>query len=345
MTAARSAASDPTRRSDPRGTLGQRLRGRLVSTASAAACRLPEGPLVTIAEIAGELWYRVDGARAARGRRNLRRVCAWLAAEGVGPERARRAATDDRALDALARSASRHHARYYLEVLRTPGLTAREVNERLILDDRASVDEALATPGGIIVIGLHLGALEVPAIYLADRVRRPAVAPMETLDDPPLQAWFERTRSGIGVRLVPIPAARRELLRALERGEIAGLIADRDIAGGGIDVPFFGHPAPLPVGPALVAIESGAPAYVAAVRRIDGRGYRGRVIRLQPVAPGSRRERVTAFLAAEATAFQELIAPAPDQWWAAFFPIWRDLEAEAPVPPRRVAADGPTEAS
>jgi hypothetical protein len=28
-----------------------------------------------------------------------------------------------------------------------------------------------------------------------------------------------------------------------------------------------------------------------------------------------------------ASAFEDLIADAPDQWWAVFFPIWSDLEA------------------
>ncbi len=30
-----------------------------------------------------------------------------------------------------------------------------------------------------------------------------------------------------------------------------------------------------------------------------------------------------------AAAFETLIADAPDQWWAIFFPIWPDLEAGA----------------
>ena len=30
-----------------------------------------------------------------------------------------------------------------------------------------------------------------------------------------------------------------------------------------------------------------------------------------------------------AAAFETLIADAPDQWWAVFFPIWPDLEAQA----------------
>ena len=35
------------------------------------------------------------------------------------------------------------------------------------------------------------------------------------------------------------------------------------------------------------------------------------------------------FLTNEARAFERAIAAAPDQWWAIFFPIWPDLEAEA----------------
>jgi hypothetical protein len=39
-----------------------------------------------------------------------------------------------------------------------------------------------------------------------------------------------------------------------------------------------------------------------------------------------------------AAAFEDLIADAPDQWWAVFFPIWPDLEAEAGATGATVAA-------
>ena len=45
-------------------------------------------------------------------------------------------------------------------------------------------------------------------------------------------------------------------------------------------------------------------------------------------ATGTRRERIAATLRAEAAAFEELIALAPDQWSAVFFPIWPDMAAE-----------------
>ena len=102
-------------------------------------------------------------------------------------------------------------------------------------------------------------------------------------------------------------------------------------------VRLFGAPASLPLGPALVAIETGAPTYGVSVRRRPGGRYVGRLDPLAIPQGGSRRERVTRFLDAEARWFERQVARAPDQWWAIFFPIWPDLEAEAGAmtePPR-----------
>ena len=53
------------------------------------------------------------------------------------------------------------------------------------------------------------------------------------------------------------------------------------------------------------------------------------VIRIPTPGEGRLRERVVAFLTAQAAAYEELVAAAPEQWWSAFFPIWKDLEAGA----------------
>ena len=45
-------------------------------------------------------------------------------------------------------------------------------------------------------------------------------------------------------------------------------------------------------------------------------------------AAGTRRERVTAYLEAEARAFERRIAAAPEQWLAIFHPLWPDLEKQ-----------------
>jgi lauroyl/myristoyl acyltransferase len=165
-------------------------------------------------------------------------------------------------------------------------------------------------------------------------------APMETLGDPALQRWFERTRGVFGVNIVSLAAARRELLAALRRGEIVGIVADRDITGGGIDVPLFGAPAPLPAGPALLLTEVDVPFYAAGIWR-TGRGrYAGRLIEIPVVLEGTRRQRIVATLTNEARAYEELISQAPEQWTAVFFPIWPDLVAGATT--KEASATDPT---
>ena len=303
-----------------------RARAQALIGASWLACHLPEGPLVRLAEFAGDLWYRATPERAAQARRNLRRVAAWQADTGRGSALGRRAATDPRALERLVRLAYRHAARYYLEVARTPAIRADELDRRLHIETPDTVVDAFAG-GPVVFIGLHFGAIELPALFLADRVGG-AVAPMETIDDPALQAWFVRTRGAVGVRIVGLREARRALLAALRDGTSVGLVGDRDLTGGGTAVTLFGAPATLPLGPAMLAVEGDVPAFVVGVRRGAPGHYRGRLERVDIPTEGNRRERVTATSASIATAFERIVVDAPEQWWAVFFPIWPDLEAE-----------------
>jgi KDO2-lipid IV(A) lauroyltransferase len=303
------------------------LRGRLLLAASWLACRLPERSAFRVAGLVGDLWYRVAPSRAAQARRNLRRVCLSLAASGRGSAVVRAAATDPAALERLVRSAFRHHARYYLEVARGPAITREYVDERLEMDTPELIAEAVVPGKAVLFVGLHLGTVELAVIYLAYQVGE-TVTPMETIDDPGLQAYFERTRGVAGVRLVGLREARRELTRALAEGIPVGLVGDRDLTGGGIPIELFGAPAMLPMGPAMLAVETGVPTYAMTVRRAGPGRYRGRLIAIDVPADGTRRERVTTTMTRLAAAFETLIADAPDQWWAVFFPIWPDLEAD-----------------
>lgn len=296
--------------------------------ASWLACRLPERPVTALAEAAGEVWYRAAPGRAAQARRNLLRVATALAADGRGSPAVRAAASDPAALERLVRRAFGHSARYYLEVARTPAVRPADLDRRIDLETPDLVATAFQPGRAVLFVGLHFGSLELPGLFLASRVGG-AVAPMETIEDPDLQAWFIRTRGAMGIRIVGLREARRELLAALRSGTSVGLVGDRDLTGGGTLTELFGAPAMLPLGPAMLAVEAGAPLFVVGVRRGAVGRYTGRLIAV-PVPPdGSRRERVTSLTRDLAQAYEAIIADAPEQWWSVFFPIWPDLESAA----------------
>ena len=70
------------------------------------------------------------------------------------------------------------------------------------------------------------------------------------------------------------------------RGRSVGLVGDRDLTGGGTLTELFGAPASLPLGPALLAIETGAPPYVVGVRRTSPGRYIGRLERVDVAGRG-----------------------------------------------------------
>lgn len=342
-------------RDRPARTIGSRIRARLVVAAAWLACRLPERPLLALADLVGRAWYRFAPERRRRAQRNLRRVTRWLAEHDMGTPAARAAARDGRALNRLVRDAFRHATRYYVQLARAPMVDAAYLDRWLVFEGRDVIDAALDDPRGALFVGMHIGWFELPGVFAAARTGRPSVVPSETVADPDLQAYIVGTRRKLGLEVVGLSEAKRVLKAALLNGQTVGLLGDRDITGGGIEVDLFGAPAPLAAGPALLAMDTGVTPHVFGVWRDAQDVYHASAEPVPFPAEGSRRERVTAYLEAEARAFERHIAAAPEQWLAIFHPIWPDLElaaveeaaarAKVTVVPPSGAAGTPAEAA
>jgi KDO2-lipid IV(A) lauroyltransferase len=301
----------------PRSSLRGRLSAQLLFFVAAVLSRLPDRILHRLAHRIGGLLYAVQGSRRELVRSNLRRVLAYTGSP---------AANDDRALNRLVRDAFGHYVRSYLEGAIVPAYDGPHLADRVQPDDAALAEEVMGPAGSgkrrLIFVGLHFGAIELPALWLA-RVRGLRLtSPMETIDNPDLQRYLERTRSKAGLQLIPTQGAARVLTARLAAGETVAIVADRVVAGSGARVEFFGAPARLPLGPAVLALESGAPAWAVATRRVGPGEYRAELEHIELPADGTRKERLAGFLSNQARAFEKLIATAPEQWWALFFPIW-----------------------
>ena len=166
-------------------------------------------------------------------------------ARGLGAgQRQRRAPPrpTTRRLERLVRSSFRHAARYYLEVARTPSLPPTSSRSGSSSIRRSSSPRPSSRARRCCSSVSTSGRSSSPCVFLAFRVGT-TVTPMETIDDPALQAYFERTRGVAGIRLVGLREARRELLGALRDGIPVGLVGDRDLTGRGTPIPLFGAPA------------------------------------------------------------------------------------------------------
>lgn len=312
------------RRSARGPTLAGRVKTRLLIGGAFVLRHLPTGPAHRAADLLGGVLFRVQPARRRLVRSNLERVVRYLTDHDMANEATAAAARDPRALDRLVRAAFGHWVRSYLESATLPAYASEKRLERVRPDDPNLITQAF-TPDKLepmIVVGMHFGAIEIPGLWATKRLGVRMTAPMETIGDPALQAYFERARNETGMNVIPLAGAAPELRAALERSEIVALVADRPIGGSGTTVELFGAPARLPAGPAVLALESGAPAWLIVTRRVGWTDYRSRLERIETPAGENRRERIAAFMAAEARAFERAVADAPEQWWTIFFPIW-----------------------
>jgi KDO2-lipid IV(A) lauroyltransferase len=123
-----------------------------------------------------------------------------------------------------------------------------------------------------------------------------------------------RGSHGLAYRVLG-PGLFAELSATLGRNELVFLVVDRDIGGNGMLLDFFGRPARLPTGPALLQLRTGAPivpAYVS--RRGDDRldGVLGEPVQITPT--GMRRENVQEITRLVTARLEYHIGRHPEQW-------------------------------
>jgi phosphatidylinositol dimannoside acyltransferase len=320
---------DQDRRRVQAPTLTGRLRVALLRVFAGIAGLVPDRVLHPLAQRAGIALYLAQPRRRRLVRANLQRVCSYLADQGLANAATAAAARDPQALERLVRAAFGHYLRGYLEAVTLTRHTSPAALDRIAPDDQAVARAAFgpAEEGHpLILIGMHFGAIEIPALWSTHRLSLHVTAPMETVGDAAAQAHFTRTRRATGLNIIPLEGAAPVLRGELAAGHVVALVADRPLAGSGTTVELFGAPARLPLGPAVLALESGAPTWLVTVRRTEQHRYRGRLEQIEMPASGTRRERLAAFVTLEARAFERAVADAPEQWWTLFFPIWRGAE-------------------
>ena len=116
--------------------------------------------------------------------------------------------------------------------------------------------------GGIFVTG-HIGNWELSAAYAAKRGYPVSVVARRIYLEP-LNQRLVTMRERMGVNTLYRDFSMRRMIRCIQENQLLGIVPDQDVRRiGGIFVDFFGHPAYTPVGPALLALASGAPILIA----------------------------------------------------------------------------------
>ena len=183
---------------------------------------------------------------------------------------------------------------------------------RVELGDPDPVLAAAAQGKGILGLTAHYGNWELLAASHELSVF-PLSVVVRPLDNPIIDRLIERFRQRSGVELIGKRRALPEILGALQRGRIVGILLDQNASRAeGVFVPFFGVPASTSKAMALISLRTGAPVVPIFIRRIEGGRHRVEAgAAISPPLDGD----VTEYTAAFNRSIESAIRRAPEQWF------------------------------
>lgn len=286
-----------------------KLRNTILVGALRGTSRLVRLLPLSLARSLGDLTGRLGWHLVVRDRQNALAMIA-IAYPEMDRDRRRR----------LARSCFRHLGTVLTEVAWLPNLSAANLTHLVEWHGLENMREAVDQGRGVVLFTGHCGNWEWMAAAIALAGFRMNVIARE-IEDSRFNDYIVESRARFGIETIGrgSSSSARDIIRTLRSGAILGVLIDQNIRAEIVRVPFFGRPAPTPVGPAKLAVRSGAMAIAGFAERRNGRHH----IRFE--APIDTREiadprEITRLMTA---AIESQVRTAPEQWvW--IHKRWRD---------------------
>ena len=260
---------------------------------------LPEKIAYALANQISDFIYFRNGKGVKRLRGNYKRVLPNLS---------------QRELSNLTKAGMRSYLRYWFDTFRLNKWSkSRIINTTEVVRENLLRDP-IAVKQGCIVALPHAGNWDHAAAYFCSTgINLTAV--VERLKPEAIFKKFLDYRQSIGIE----PISHKEktiplLTQRLQEGKLIALVADRDMSRNGIEVNFIGGTAKMPSGPAILAINTGAPLITAYIRYTD-KGIK--IIFDQVIIPTNlqnEEEKISAVTQLMADNFAKHIKESPVDW-------------------------------
>jgi len=172
--------------------------------------------------------------------------------------------------------------------------------------------------GAVVSLTAHVGNWELAGRLLSQHSARTTHVVVAVEEARALERWLRRDDGGLRFVARSHPTISLTLIAALRRGDAVALQGDRALGTrGDVPVPFFGQPAPFPLGPFHLARAAGVPIVPAFCTLDTDRRYALRVLPPMKIVRGGEEEALGTWV----KALERIVAEKPTQWFN-FFDIW-----------------------
>jgi len=215
-----------------------------------------------------------------------------------------------------------HGAWGYIELFALASISAQELQARYRIGGWEYLDEAFAAGHGVIMVTCHAGAPAVAGQLIA-LSGAPTTLVVEQLQPAKVHGLVARLRGAFGVRIITVGRESvRQIIGALRRNELVGIVSDRDIAGSGREMLFFGALTRVSTAAATLALRTNAvvlPAFAVRTGLLSGVGRIEAPVDMPRTRDTAEDVRVGTLRILQR--IEGFIAEHPEQW-AVFSDVW-----------------------
>jgi len=231
----------------------------------------------------------------------------------------------------LSRQGLRNYMRYYCETFLLSRWSADKIESAVRAENLEPLRDALST-GGVILTLPHSGNWDLAGAWTTLKLKQISTV-AERLKPESVFLKFLKLRTDLGIDVIPLTGTTGvyEFLRErLNQGNIVPLLGDRDVAKSCMSNLFFGYKTSLPVGAALLAMDTGRPIFTCStwydgdqlVITFDEPMY----VSAEKVPARERLKIAQQVSLTIAKRFEHHIASHPQDWHM-LQPVWKDLVA------------------
>ncbi|MEI7553829.1 lysophospholipid acyltransferase family protein [Candidatus Chlorohelix sp.] len=232
----------------------------------------------------------------------------------------------------ISRRCFRNYVKYMTDFFRVNHLTGDDYHKVTGTGGWEYIEQAIAPGKGVMLVTPHFGNWDVSAMLVGKRgYKLTSVA--NDFNPPELNTLIQDSRRKQGLTIYSPKEALRGLYTALKRGEIVVLLLDSPLQSEdseSVIVNFFGKLARFPVGPARLALKTGASIMFGYAARQPGNNYYYGLWSppLSYEVSGDKEKDVLGITQLFAAEIEKLVKRHPDQWYM-FRKLWLSEEEVA----------------
>jgi Kdo2-lipid IVA lauroyltransferase/acyltransferase len=214
-----------------------------------------------------------------------------------------------------------HFGMSLFEIAWLPNLKAESLHETTHVEGIEPLRELIAARKPMLAITGHCGNWEWMA-HATSLGGVPISVLQRERDEEEMNDFITELRAGAGIRTIDrgSDSSAREMIKALKGGQALCFLMDQSIRAESVKIPFFGRPAPTPIGPAKLAIRMEAAVAIGFIARGDDGLHR---VQWLPPIFTSRDDDPVALLGRITEAVEAQVRRVPEQW-AWMHDRWRE---------------------